>query len=601
VCGLFGIVALDGRGVAIADARAARDTLAHRGPDQAGEWVGGSVYMGHRRLSILDLSENGRQPMVGADGTVAISVNGEIYNFAHLRSELETAGDLFRSASDSEVVLHGYLRWGLDRLLERLDGMYTIAIADLRQGVLHLARDRVGIKPLYYSHWKGRFAWASEAAAILHSRQDAPPAIDATALHDFLTYRYIPAPKTAWRDVFKLPPAHLLTLRLSDGGMSARRYWRLPVDDAPIDDNVAAEKLRALMATSVAEQRVADVPLGLFLSGGLDSSIIAAQSAAGGEPPETFTIGFGIASFDETPQAAEVARHVGARHNAGIISPHLDVALSEWLLDLFDEPFADDSALPTWHVARYARSRVTVALSGDGGDELFGGYRWYGELARRERWIRLLARAPEAMWRSLTSSRIATIARCVAAVRADSTPLSVMNALYISRTGVVARELWRHKLEISTDYDDMWFLRGAWRPEIGPRKALQYLDFHSFLPEDVLTKVDRVTMAHGLEARVPFLSRDLVEFAFQLPESFLYRGGELKGGLKYAFRDMLPSSVLSRPKRGFGVPWRAWSGALIGNEQSLQQAVLSRFVDTALDPVADTTRIEDKGDCHVVV
>lgn len=580
MCGLFGYVALEGAPIDLAEARAARDVLAHRGPDQAGEWVDGPVYMGHRRLSIIDLSENGRQPMLGADGSVAITVNGEVYNFAPLREELVAAGARFRSGSDSEVVLHGYLRWGIDGLLERIDGMYAFAILDRRAGLLHLARDRAGIKPLFYSAWSGGFAWASEPAAILRLRRDAPPGLDPTALHDFLTYRYIPAPKTAWRDIHKLPPAHVLTLRLEDGAQSLRRYWRLPVGDAPVADDAAAARLRELMANSVAEQRVADVPLGLFLSGGVDSAVIAAEAAAAGDPPEAFTIGFGVEGFDETPHAAEIARHVGSRHAVRIVTPDLERSIADWLLELYTEPFADDSALPTWHVARHARSRVTVALSGDGGDELFGGYRWYGELARREPWIRLIARAPEALWRA-RSSRTATLARCAAAARSDPTPLSLMNALYISRADPATRDRWRQELEIPADYDDMWFFRAAWRPELAPRKALQYLDFHTFMPEDVLTKVDRATMAHSLEARVPFLSRDLMEFAFGLPESFLYRGGALKGGLKYAYRDVLPKSVLSRPKRGFGMPWRAWGGKRGDEGRRLQEAMLDRFVKSA--------------------
>lgn len=582
MCGLFGFIALDNKGIDLAAARAARDSLTHRGPDQSGEWLGGPVYMGHRRLSILDLSENGRQPMTGADGAVAISVNGEIYNFAALRTELEAAGAHFRSTSDSEVVLHGYLQWGFDRLLDRIDGMYAIAVADLREGILHLARDRVGIKPLFYSAWKGGFAWASEPKAILGFRRDAPPDTEPTALHDFLTYRYIPAPKTAWRDVFKLPPAHVLRFRLSDGNISTRRYWRLPVDDSPVDDEAAAEELRALVAKSVAEQHAADVPLGVFLSGGMDSSIITAHSALSGTPPWTFSIGFGIEGFDETPYAEAMARHVGAEHTSRVVSPEMDVPFPEWLSETFDEPFADHSALPTWHVAKHARSRVTVALSGDGGDELFGGYRWYGQFARRERWIRLLARAPEVVWRG-SAPRVAMIARGVAAAKRDPGPLSVLNALYFCEAGDAARERWRRALEIPDDYDDMWFFRAFWMPEVGPRKALQHLDFHTFLPDDVLTKVDRVTMAHGLEARVPMLSKELVEFAFGLPETFLYRNDALKGGLKYTFRDMLPEAVLSRAKRGFGLPWRAWGERLIGNEESLQQAVLNHFLGISAD------------------
>lgn len=575
MCGLFGFVAGDG-GVAarLETARAARDSLVHRGPDQAGEWHDARVYVGHRRLSIIDISDAGRQPMVSDDGKVVISVNGEIYNFRTLRAELEAAGAVFRSGSDSEVLLHGYRHWGIDKLLEKIDGMYAFNVYDAARGLLYLVRDRVGIKPLYYGQLGGVLSWASELKAIVafHGRNTLTP--DNTALYDFLTYRYVPSPKSCYRGIAKLPPAHMLCFDVAKGRLDVRRYWELPFASEPVDGQRTSEELAHLLAQSVSEQMVADVPVGFFLSGGVDSSIMTALAARQGHAVNTFSIGFGVENFDETPYAELVANHVGARHQTDIITPDLGQPFPDWLLKLYDEPFADTSALPTWYVARHARKAATVVLTGDGGDELFGGYRWYDEMPRHERFSWLLQRLPRIVARNFPIGRMR---RVMKAMSGEPDVLARMNTLFFTPSSVEMRARARSDLGIPADYHDMWFFHKHWRPQDMPlRKAMQYLDFHTFLPDDCLTKVDRATMAHSLEARVPFLSRALTEFAFRLPETFLYRDGRLKGGLKHACNDLLPAAIHERGKKGFSLPWGKWHRQL-GSDRQLTESVLQSF------------------------
>jgi len=580
MCGLFGVVSYD-KAVAVDEyrARAARDVLTHRGPNQAGEWVTPSKYVGHRRLSIMDLSDAGRQPMVNTAGKVVISVNGEIYNYRILRDELRGHGKVFRSNSDSEVILHGYDVWGIDTLLDKIDGMYAISILDNESGLLYLARDRAGIKPLYYSQLNDQLAWASELKSIVEYYGKSTLIPDGEALYDFLTYRYIPSPKSAYKDVFKLPPAHYAKIDLTLRRVTVRRYWVLSTEVRDIDDDTAGQLIRRTMSKSVSEHLMSDVPVGFFLSGGLDSSIVTSQARELDFEAYTYCIGFGVEGFDETHYAEHMAGYLDTEHSTRIIEPKLDIPFVQWLQDLFDEPFGDNSALPTWYVSAQAAERSVVVLTGDGGDELFGGYNWYSDVHSTLAWRSILVRIPESI-AMLGFRKAKAIANLAAACKSDVPELSIYNSRYFSSLHIRARERWREVLQVDRDYDDMWFFRQHWKPELGPRRSYQYLDFHTFLPECVLTKVDRATMAHSIEARVPFLSRTMIELAFSLPESFLYKGGELKGGLKHSFRDMLPDLILKRGKKGFSLPWNAWRKELIGDIGTLQEAALQSFLAT---------------------
>ena len=572
MCGLFGIAQLEPLGESLlVRARIARDALAHRGPDQAGEWFHAGVYLGHRRLSILDTSDAGRQPMI-ADN-VAVTVNGEIYNFKSLRSELEGVGYIFRSQSDSEVVLHGYSYWGLDGLLSRLDGMYAAVICDVAEGRLFAFRDRAGIKPLYYYTDGKQLVWASELKAIRAYVPTEKLSIDPEALIDFLTYRYLPAPRGLYRNSAKLPPASVLEFSFSDLSFKVRRYWHLSTEPTGLSSKLLEQRLLELLEASVREQLVSDVPLGLLLSGGVDSSAIAAM--AGQQQPhiQSFSIGFRQLERDETPFALAMAERAGTEHRIHYLDDDEMSGVLERIHDWFDEPFGDVSAIPTFRVCSFAREYVKVALSGDGGDELFGGYRWYLRYAgarrlgrfmplKSRRGIRFPARLPKG--RELEWATTSDPVWLYALIR-GSLPCARL-------------EFWKKRLGVCCDYDPLWAYRASFDHRLSACKAAQVMDFHTYLPDDILTKVDRVSMAVSLECRPTLLSKSLIEFAFSLDDDFLYNGGILKAGFKNALRDLLPESLLLRSKQGFSVPDFGWKSRLIGEHGTLQESMLGRYI-----------------------
>ena len=572
MCGLFGVVQRGSFSEPCFNrARIARDTLWHRGPDQAGEYCIGNAYIGHRRLSILDTSDAGRQPMVAGD--VAVTVNGEIYNFLALRGELEREGYVFRSHSDSEVVLHGYRHWGVDGLVGRLDGMYAAVIHDAAEGRLFAFRDRVGIKPFYYYLDDDQLVWASELKAIRTFLPADALALDAEALLDFLVYRYLPAPRALYRNTFKLSAACILECNLSSLSVRTRRYWQLRAEMGEIRQRELDAHLLELLDSSVREQLVSDVPLGLLLSGGIDSSAVAAMAARHQPQIRSYSIGFRQQGRDETPFARLVAAHTGTEHYVHYFDDEEMSGLFERMYGWFDEPFADTSAVPTHRVCSFAGEQVKVALSGDGGDELFGGYHWYHRYAsarRNGRWmpvkscqgIRFPLRMPKA--RELEWASISDPVWLYALIRG-----SVPHARL---------QQWKERLGVPRDYDPLWAYRASFQPKLPARKAAQVMDFHTYLPDDILTKVDRASMAVSLECRPPLLSRSMVEFAFSLQENFLYRGGELKGGFKHTLRSVLPSAVLEHRKQGFSVPDSGWRGTLIRHHGSLQEGMLNHYL-----------------------
>ena len=579
MCGLFGYIDLQNSSLdekAIERAREALNTLTHRGPDQWSESVQGPVYMGHRRLSILDLSESGRQPM--RDGDVTITVNGEIYNFQPLRKELRE--DRFKSSSDSEVVLHGYREWGIHKLLEKIDGMYAFTVFDAKNGELHLVRDRAGIKPLYYAHIDNKLVWASELKAI-EKFFDGQGVLktDNTALYDFLTYRYIPAPKTMYQNVFKLEAGHILTVNLDSKQSSPRRYWVLEPSNNTHSVAENCEQLRALIGKSVKEQMVSDVPIGFFLSGGLDSSVVVAEAVQHATNPATFSIGFDHKAHDETHYAEMVAKHCATNQRTEIISVDDALDLPTQMRRWYDEPFADNSALPSYYVSKFAKQHSTVVLTGDGGDELFGGYRWYKRFPAFQKAqapvVSIFQKGPCLSWARGQSGVLRKVLERVD-LFTHFDPLALYAAL-VGGAPTQSRKAYAEYLEIPQDYDPYWSFRRYWREDLPTRKRLQYLDFHTFLPEDIFTKVDRVSMAVSLEARVPLLSREIIEFAFSLPESFLYLNGQLKGGFKEAYRDALPPDIIDRPKKGFSVPMHIWGKKTLEGDNSFEEEVFAHF------------------------
>jgi asparagine synthase (glutamine-hydrolysing) len=596
MCGIFGHTGANE--ARIEKSRAALHTLSHRGPNGWGDVLADSVYMGHRRLSILDLSDNGRQPMVCQKGTedVALTVNGEIYNFPTLRDELEQNHSIrFTSHSDSEVLLHGYRVWGMAELLQRVDGMFALVLHDRRRKQIFLARDHVGIKPLYYglrpnAAGDTELSWASELKALVAYYGRDTLNTDPTAVYDFLTYCYIPAPKTLYQQIYKLAPGQWLTFNTASGTQTLATHWRLEDTIAtttpPETLEEACQQVRQALSTSVKEQLVADVPVGFFLSGGIDSSITCLEARPHVQQMLTFSIGFDDPAVDETPYARKVAEQLGTHHIARMIT-HAEVNTNALQLrQLFDEPFGDTSAFPTLAVSKLAAERVVVVLTGDGGDELFGGYTrydnwllwltpWTGFLWLLRRPISWLKnrRWPASWWgkkiRQLCS-RLEFFSLC------DPLEKHARMSGGLIRTDA-AKQRWAKALGIPAGYDDYWYTRLFYRPALPPRSRFQYLDFHTYMHDLVLTKVDRTSMAQAIETRVPFLSKRTIAVAWSIPERFRYHRGWLKGILKVAYQGQLPASTLFRRKQGFSLGRTQHGDALHLNQQTLPELILERW------------------------
>lgn len=548
--------------------------LRHRGPDDAGQYRSelrhreGSdstpgVGLGFRRLSIIDLA-GGHQPMSNEDGTVWVIFNGEIYNYVALQRRLEGAGHKFKTASDTETIVHLYEDEGLD-CFDHLNGMFAIAIWDLKRRRLVLARDRLGKKPLVYRHEAGRLLFASELKSLLQLA-DVPREIDPSAVDAYLTYQYVPHPRTIFRGIRKLPPGHIGVW--SDDRLSVRPYWR---PDFSVERNIsqadAAQQLRETLTSAVSLRMRSDVPLGAFLSGGIDSSIIAAlMQRESATPIKTFTIGFPVKDYDERQFARRVAEHIGSEHHEEEVTPKA-VEILPKLVHHYDEPFADSSAIPTWYLAEMTRRHVTVALSGDGGDELFMGYPRYRAVALAGMFdsVPTLRRVFAARWwQSIPSSgrqksRLRQFKRFSQALGMSPARryfdwISIFNE---SRRADLYTDEFVSQLSAEDPFD---FLQSAWnRP--GRRDAptaASLADLVTYLPCDLMTKVDIATMAHSLEARCPLLDHRVVELAASLPSGLKYRRGQGKRILRAAFGDLLPSEVWTRRKMGFGVPLDSW-------------------------------------------
>lgn len=559
MCGIAAIMGLQGQQVLRHELAAMCDVMVHRGPDDQGYFTDVGIGLGHRRLSIIDL-DKGSQPISNEDGTVWVVLNGEIYNFRELTRELVSKGHRFRSATDTEVIVHLYEELG-EACVERLRGMFAFVLWDTRQRKLLVARDRLGIKPLFYGEFDNRLVVASELKAILQL-PEVERALDWSAVADVMSSLSSPDTQSVVRGVRKLPPAHRLTVQM---GKTPRieRYW--DVNFAPDHSRGLGsfiDELRALLTEAVKLHMVSDVPVGAFLSGGLDSSsVVATMAGVANRPIKTFSIGFEEASYNEAPHARRVAERLGTEHQELILKPDvLDIVDDlAWYLD---EPFGDSSAIPTFMVSRLASQQVTVVLSGDGGDELFAGYDHYG-VEQRER--RMEQRIPGVL-RSLAGR----IGRCLpqgvkgrnflrhmayTGARRYLDAASLLNGddLVGLFDPAVSRHLERYDpwTRLAADlkgYDDDWL------------SALQYFDLKHYLPLDILTKVDRMSMAHSIEARVPLLDHKFVEFAATIPAEFRYRGGSTKYILKRAMQNLLPRDLIHRKKQGFAIPLGAWFG-----------------------------------------
>ncbi len=549
------------------------DAIRHRGPDDAhthwdidhrdGQGRSSSVALGFRRLSIIDVG-GARQPMSNEDGTVWLVFNGEIYNFRELRRRLEGAGHRFATDGDGETILHLYEDLGTD-CFSQLNGMFAVAIWDQRRSRLVLARDRIGKKPLFYAHHKDRLMFASELKCFSQV-PGFKPEVDPAAIDEYLTYQYIPHPGTIFKGVNKLSPGHFATF--SGGNLRVQRYWNYdPQYQATLSHDEAVQRVQHLLEDSVRIRMQSDVPLGAFLSGGIDSSLIVALAQRNSDRPiQTFSIGFPDKDFDETAYAAEVARFVGTDHTRFEVTPD-GVSIIDKLAWHYDEPFGDSSAVPTWYLSELTRQNVTVALSGDGGDELFAGYEryralWLSRMIQKTfplhhiPGISLIQRLPD------SSKQRSVIRRGKRFLESfGQSParryLSWIQIFPESLRAGLYNEDFVKRLPGDDPFD---FLQRAW-DRSGDRDVVtkaSLADLETYLPCDLMTKVDIASMAHGLEVRAPMLDYRLVELAASLPANMKFRGGRGKLILKDAFQKLIPSTVWTRRKMGFGVPIAGW-------------------------------------------
>ena len=560
MCGIAGLLRRDGAPADGALLKRMTDILAHRGPDGEGFHLDGPVGLGHRRLSIIDLS-TGTQPMSSVDGTVWITYNGEVYNYRELREELRGRGVEFRTTSDTEVILAAYQAWDVG-CLDRLRGMFAFAIWDGRRRRMFIARDRAGIKPLVYTWDSNRLAFASELKALLEDGSVARE-IDREALRDYFAHLYVPGPRSIFRGIRKLPPASYLLCSLDGGELEIRSYWDLRMTpDRGIPEAEWSEQLEHVLHESVRLHLVSDVPIGAFLSGGLDSSSVAACMArSAGGTIKTFSIGFDEADYDELRYARMLATRYGTEHFETVVKPDVMEVLPR-LAWQFDEPFADASAVPTYCVSKITRDHVTVALSGDGGDESFAGYRRYADAVRRHQ---TMDRFPLALLKPI--ARWAGRRRAPGARGRDflqEQGMSPVDRYIHMMTYQTAETLGALLTPDAAAHVDLEGPREALRALAGRAgtgdylSTLQYMDVHHYLPEDILTKVDRTSMLTSLEARVPLLDHVVMEHAARIPPELKLKDGAGKHIFKQAMRRHLPAEILSRRKMGFGVPLAEW-------------------------------------------
>jgi asparagine synthase (glutamine-hydrolysing) len=597
MCGITGFLGFPKAAAAADVVRSMAAAIVYRGPDDEGYWIDPEqeIALGHRRLSVVDLSPNGHQPMLSADGRYVIAFNGEIYNFADIRAELEAAGlaPAWRGHSDTEVMLAAICAWGVERALQRFTGMFAVALWDRLERKLILARDRIGEKPLYYGWANDCFFFASELKA-LRRWPGWQPEIDRGSIALLMRHNYIPAPYSIYRRVFKLTPGSFVSVNLGDARRGPRTdpreplpvhaYWsfRDTVQSATAQryaggEREAVDELERLLRASIGRQMIADVPLGAFLSGGVDSStVVALMQAQSSVPIRTFTIGFNEDAYDEAVHARAVARHLGTDHTELYVTPDEALSVIPQIPALYDEPFADSSQIPTHLVSRIARQHVTVCLSGDAGDELFGGYDRYfvaNRIWSRIGWIptgmrrplaRLLTALPPEQWESVFARVGPLLPRKVRrpnlgdkvhklAEILDSTGPEDFYRAFVSH--------WRNPAALVIDGREpstIMNLPGEWPGLVDFNERMMFLDSVSYLPDDILVKVDRAAMAVSLETRVPLLDHAIVDFAWRLPPAMKARNGVGKWLLRQVLYRHVPRELVERPKMGFGVPLDSW-------------------------------------------
>jgi asparagine synthase (glutamine-hydrolysing) len=564
MCGICGVVSF--RPNAPADRSTLLQmnaSLQHRGPDDEGYYEDDQASLAMRRLSIIDL-HTGQQPISNESGDIWVVYNGEIYNFQTVRAALEQRGHIFKTQTDTEIIVHAYEEYG-DECVIHFNGMFAIALWDARERRLLLARDRLGIKPLYYWSDADKLVFGSELKALTF-HPDVPRQVDLAALDLFLTLEYIPAPRTIYEGVFKLLPGHLLVIE--KGKLKITQYWDVPYQPISQSEAECGEILSGLILESVRLRLISDVPVGVFLSGGLDSStIVGYMSQSAKEPVQTFSIGFEDDTYNELPYAEAIAKHFGTKHHVEVLkTDHTD--LTEQLVAHFDEPFADTSVFPTFLVSKLASHEVKVVLSGDGGDELFAGYDTY--LA--EKLDRYYGRLPQPLrqqilpkisgWLPPQPAKKGLINKVKRMVEGGAFDSSLQHARWMMFLNPSEKNsLYRSDLRatlydhLTTDFFHDYFEKVSCFDRLAQQ---QYVDVKTYLADDILTKVDRMSMAVSIEARVPLLDYHIVEFALNLPAHMKLRGARTKSILRQAVKNMVPQSVLEKPKEGFSIPMKHW-------------------------------------------
>ncbi len=590
MCGICGIVRFEPGDVCAASLMESTDVMQHRGPDGRGFYIEGSVGLGHRRLSIIDLA-GGAQPMYNQDGSICVVFNGEIYNFLELKRQLSLLGHRFRTASDTESIIHSYEQYASE-CVKKLYGMFAFALWDKPRKQLLVARDRLGIKPLYYTCDRKRFIFGSELKSVMMLAGERGE-IDLAALVDYLSYGYVPAPKSIYRNVFKLETGHFLVVNADGTVEGPRRYWDVvPQPDESMKEEDALEELDALVKDCVRQHMISDVPLGVFLSGGVDSSGVAAYAAEVADSPiNTFSIGFREEPYNELPFARIVAEHIGSHHQEKIVE--LDsLSIFEYLVHQYDEPFADSSALPTYCVCREASRHVKVCLSGDGGDEVFGGYDRYRWIVNGD-WIERIPRPLRRLGLStLHCFPVTGQVRINGARYLGESFERYASRMMCFHPWMLSEVLSKQARRELRDYDPSCYLRRFYEAyEVDRLTTLQYVDLNTYLTDDILTKVDRASMLNSLEVRVPLLDHRVVEFGMKLPTR-LKLG---KAGLKHLWRKLVarrvPRAVLEREKSGFAIPLSDWvRGSLhqvirekLLESSSVENLLNRKFVERLLD------------------
>lgn len=545
---------------------AKRDTLQHRGPDDAHSWFSENerIALGYRRLSLIDLTDSGRQPMCNEDGTLWLSFNGEIYNYIELKKSLQDKGHIFKSHTDSEVLLHGYEEWGIN-ILQHVKGMFAFGIWDDAKKQLFLARDRFGIKPLYYGWMGDQFYFASELKAILYGLPQKP-SLNKSAVCDYLAYRYVPSPKTIWEGLQKLPPAHYLLYDISknENSVTPVEYWKLSINYTKLTENEAIETVNYLLHQSIREHLRSDITIGSFLSGGYDSSALVYYMQQQHYPLKTFSIGFKDWEQSEHHYARLVADHLHVENYACIVGDE-QLDLMDKLVYHYDEPIADISIIPTYMVSQLARQHTKAVFSGEGADEIFGGYTWQKNITQ---WNK--SAAQWAYIKSLITNK---------------------NNDFVERyaEAMAMGRFTYHNLKnyLHPDFYDAipanseWFYTQHYQPLQHPLKAFQFLDIKTFMGELVLTKIDRASMAHSLEVRVPFLDHELVEYLFNLHYDIYYKSDTTKFLLYQQIKNALPAAILQRKKQGFVGPDKyymniEWYAKHLVNGKIIQENIISK-------------------------